>query len=434
MDQYLSILPAELVSFLLVTVFSLLIGLSQRKMQQKGDNDKTTFGTDRTFSFLGISGYLLYILDTENFTLFMGGGALLVILFGIYYYNKIRNHETYGITTILIGLITYCLAPIVITQPQWFSLTIVVIVLMFTEMKSTFKRVANKMRNDELITLAKFLAISGVILPILPQNNIIEGINLTPYSVWLATVVVSGISYASYLLKRYVFKKSGILVSGILGGLYSSTATITILARETKKAPQSKLSEYVGAMVMAKGMMYLKFLILVFIFSKTVFLFIYPYLLIMLMVSVAVSGYVYKKRTALFQGNETVEIYDETDYANPLEIKVALIFAGLFVLFTLLTTYAVRYVGNAGLTILSLVSGFSDITPFILNLLQNVGEIDRPVITISILLSMISNTVITMFYAYFFSGQRKEMGKMLFLGFLTIIFFNMLLLGFAWLL
>ena len=88
-----------------------------------------------------------------------------------------------------------------------------------------------------MITLAKFLAISGIILPMLPNENLIPDINLTPYTVWLATVVVSGISYLSYLLRRYVFHESGILVSGIIGGLYSSTATISVLARKSRKAP-----------------------------------------------------------------------------------------------------------------------------------------------------------------------------------------------------
>ena len=94
---------------------------------------------------------------------------------------------------------------------------VIVTVLLFTELKHTFTELAQRMKNDEMITLAKFLAISGIILPMLPNENLIPGINLTPYSIWLATVVVSGISYLSYLLKRYVFHESGILVSGIVG-------------------------------------------------------------------------------------------------------------------------------------------------------------------------------------------------------------------------
>ena len=58
----------------------------------------------------------------------------------------------------------------------------------------------------------------------------------------------------------------------------------------------------------------------------------------------------------------------------PLEFKVALIFAVLFVIFTVLTHYTLVYAGTGGLNLLSFVSGFSDITPFILNLLQNTGS------------------------------------------------------------
>ncbi len=116
------------------------------------------------------------------------------------------------------------------------------------------------MKNDEMITLAKFLAISGIILPMLPDDNLIPGINLTPYSIWLATVVVSGISYLSYLLKRYVFRESGILVSGIVGGLYSSTATISVLARKSRKVSAQEAPEYVAAMLLAVSMMFLRFL------------------------------------------------------------------------------------------------------------------------------------------------------------------------------
>ena len=166
MKEFTDILPSEFVSFVLVTVFSLLIGLSQRKMLLKYENDHTTFGTDRTFTFIGILGYILYILDSTNLYLFLGGGLALVIFFGLNYYGKIQKHDDYGLTTIIIGLITYCLAPIVITQPSWFSILIVVIVLMFTEMKSTLTNFANRMSNDEFITLAKFLTISGIILSI----------------------------------------------------------------------------------------------------------------------------------------------------------------------------------------------------------------------------------------------------------------------------
>lgn len=427
MEQLYNYLPRELVTFLLVTLFSLLIGLSQRKLTLKREGETTLFGTDRTFSFIGILGYLLYILDPTEMRLFMGGGAILGLLLGLNYYVKQSQFHVFGVTTIIIALITYCIAPIVETQPSWFYVMVIVTVLMFTEMKHTFTEIAQRMKNDEMITLAKFLAISGIILPMLPNENLIPGINLTPYSIWLSTVVVSGISYLSYLLKRYVFRESGVLVSGIIGGLYSSTATISVLARKSKNALPQEATEYVAAMLLAVSMMFLRFLILILIFSQTIFDDIYPYLLIMALTTASVAWFIHTrgKRT---QSSETTE--EEEDSSNPLEFKVALIFAGLFVVFTVLTHYTLVYAGTGGLNLLSFIAGFSDITPFVLNLLQGTGTVAAVVVTACSMQAIVSNIVVNMCYALFFSGSKSSLRRWILGGFGGVIAVNIVVLVF----
>lgn len=426
MEKLYNYFPAELVTFVLVTLFSLLIGLNQRKISLKREGETTLFGTDRTFTFIGILGYLLYILDPSEMRLFMGGGLILGLLLGINYYVKQAQFHVFGVTTIIIALITYCLAPIVSTQPSWFYVMVVVTVLLFTEMKRTFTEIAQQMENDEIATLAKFLAISGIILPMLPNENIIPEVNLTPYSIWLATVVVSGISYLSYLLRRYVFRESGVLVSGVIGGLYSSTATISVLARKSRTAQLNEISEYVAAMLLAVSMMFLRFLILILIFSKDVFSIVYPYLLIMA-VAAATSAWLTYTRDKHRQkaGQPTSE---EESSSNPLEFKVALIFAILFVVFTLLTHYTLLYAGTGGLNLLSFITGLSDITPFILNLLQGTGGVATLVIAACSMQAIISNIVVNMCYAIFFSGARKDLIPRILGGFGTVISINLLLL------
>ena len=66
MEKIYEYLPEELVTFILVTIFSLLIGLSLRRISLKREGETTLFGTDRTFTFIGILGYLLYILDPAD--------------------------------------------------------------------------------------------------------------------------------------------------------------------------------------------------------------------------------------------------------------------------------------------------------------------------------------------------------------------------------
>lgn len=425
MQKYLDFLPEELISFLLVTLFSLLIGLSQRKISLKREGATMMFGTDRTFTFIGILGYLLYILDPVDMTLFMGGGIILGMLLAIHYFVKQYTFHIFGVTTIIIAFITYCIGPIVVTQPSWFYLLIIVTVLLFAELKHTLTEVAHRMQNDEMITLAKFLAISGIILPMLPDENIIPGIDLTPYTIWLATVVVSGISYLSYLLKRYVFKESGILVSGIIGGLYSSTATISVLARKSKHDKEEYATEYVAAMLLAVAVMFIRFLILIFIFSKEVFNMIYPFLLFLFLSSAVTAWYIQSRRK--------IKVEDQADEeaSNPLEFKVAIIFAVLFVIFTLATHYTLQYAGTSGLNVLSVIAGLSDITPFILNLLQGAGTISILVVVACCMQAIVSSIFVNMGYAFFFAGRgkNKEISKWIFRGFGTVIGINVLALA-----
>lgn len=424
MDKVFQYLPQDFVNFILVTLFSLLIGLAQRRINLKHDGETTVFGTDRTFTFIGILGFVLYILDRDRYFLFAGGGIVLGLLLAVNYYAKQMKHNVFGVTTIVIALITYCLAPVVYTQPSWLYITLVVTVLLLTEMKHTLTDIAQRMNNDEMVTVAKFLAISGIILPMLPDSNIINGINLTPYTIWFATVVVSGISYLSYILRKYVFRESGIMVSGILGGLYSSTATISVLAGKCRNAPEKELNEYVSAMLMAVSMMFIRFLILIFIFNRESFTIIYPYLILMCLSTIAVSLYLHFK----WERKKISLTEDSEETSNPLEFKVALIFAALFVIFTILTHYTLVYAGSTGLNILSFVSGVSDITPFILNLLEN-GSIADSVIVQCSMQAMVSNIFVNLLYAFFFSGRRKEIKRILFGAFSLVIFVNLLILG-----
>ena len=329
-------------------------------------------------------------------------------LLGLNYYVKQSQFHVFGVTTIIIALITYCMAPIVATQPSWFYVMVIVTVLLLTELKHTFTEFAQRMKNDEMITLAKFLAISGIILPMLPNKNLIPDINLTPYSIWLATVVVSG----------------------IIGGLYSSTATISVLARKSRKASEQEATDYVAAMLFAVSMMFLRFMILILIFSREIFQSIYPYLLIMSVIAAAVGWFIHSRQKRPKDSDAEPE---DDDSSNPLEFKVALIFAVLFVIFTVLTHYTLVYAGTGGLNLLSFVSGFSDITPFILNLLQNTGSVAALIITACSMQAIISNIMVNMFYALFFAGKGSKLRPWILGGFGVVIACNFVLLLFFYL-
>lgn len=422
MESITDIFSADIVNFAVVALMSLVIGLSQRKLYEKNSDIENTFGSDRTFTLIGILGFVLYVVGSGSLTPFLFGGAALVLLLAIMYAHKLFIRQRTGITSIMIALITYCIAPIAY-KSLTIAILVVVSVLVLAEMKDKFVEFTKKMNDEEFINLAKFLIIAGVVLPILPNNELVAGSGLTPYTIWLATVVISGISYISYLVKKYIFPDGGVIITGILGGIYSSTATCIILAKKAKDHT-GDLKQYVAAIFCAISMMYFKIFILLGIFNAELTMRYWYMFVIMIIVSGIVAFFFYRQKPKAGATGEKEKIEDE-DEKNPLEFKVAILFAVLFIAFTLVTNYALMYFGDSGLRILSIIVGVTDINPFIINLFQN-QNVTGELIVLAAFQAIISNNVVKMFYGMFFSGNKLM--KDLCAGFGVICAINILLL------
>ena len=407
-------IPDEFVKFILVLIFSLLIGLEQRR-HHINENEDLLFGTDRTFTFIGLLAYVLFIADPKNYIPFLIGFVLIGVLLGIQYFHKISQNNKYGLTSTILAMLTYCIPIMVFTQPVWLVLSFIVALLMITEMKNHFVTLSKKASEEEFITLAKFIAFAGVILPLLPEENISAQIAVSPYHLWLAIVVVSGISYASYLLKKFVFPDSGIFLTGVLGGIYSSTATTVILARQEKQGLAG--SQVVSAIMIANGMMYLRILVLAFIFNQEVALILTVPFITMSVVSYFLSRFASGKNARTY--SEIPEESAPTTSKNPLEFRTAAIFGVLFIIFAFVTNIVLKTYGSSGITGLAFVVGITDIDPFLLNLLQQKEVITQTTIAIAILNATNSNNLLKMIYAI--SLSSKSIRRNLILNFAFLI-------------
>ena len=417
--EIISQIPKDLINFLLIFIFSLLIGLEQRKLHIDIEFE-SLFGTDRTITLIGIMGFILYVLMPESLTLFFAGGFVLLIFLGIYYFNKIKIRNQWGLTSIIIAFITYCLTPLIYLQPPWLVMLIVVTILIVVEMKESFFNFSKKFDRNEFTTLAKFIIIAGIILPLLPHTPISKGINISPYQIWLSIVAVSGISYLSYLLKKFVFTDSGIILSAILGGLYSSTATTIILAKKSKEENDKvKIS---SGIIAATGMMYIRILILAWIFNAEIALRLLPYFIILTLISFVIAVLI-KLKNKQIQNNEIK--FNNTQ--NPLEFRTAFIFGILFGFFAVLTNVVVNNYGNLGVNILSFIVGVTDIDPYILNLFQRVNEnLSVNALVSATIIASASNNVIKMIYALVLGESAIK--KNIVIGFSVLIVLSIILI------
>ncbi|MCB0609090.1 MAG: DUF4010 domain-containing protein [Lewinellaceae bacterium] len=397
-------IPQDLVNFLLVTLFSLIIGLEQRRHHET-EKIKYLFGTDRTFALIGILGFILYVLDKDRLWLFAGGGAVVTVFLTVAYAGKVRMEGQFGMTSVIVALTTYCLAPLIYTQPPWLTLLILITILVLVEIKEVLIEFSEKFNKNEFITLAKFIAIAGVILPLTPHDQIIEDLNLTPYNFWLAVVAVSAISYVSYLLKKFVFPRAGLFLTGVLGGLYSSTATTFTLARKTASAGYPVILTAASILV-ATAMMYLRILVLAFLFNPSLGSRLLVPLLVLAAASAGVASYFYWRSRKEEPADDP---QTDAPQRNPLEFPTALLFALLFVVFAALTHYVLRFYGQSGLNVLSLIVGVTDIDPFLLNLFQDKQTFAEHLVVLATIQATLSNNFLKAVYGAVLGvpGMRK---------------------------
>jgi len=418
MNEFIQEIPPLFIQFLLTAAFSFILGLDQRK-QHPENEEMFTFGTDRTFIFIGLLGFVLLVADPLGKYIFLVGGLALCVLLGIFYYQKIRIQNNFGLTTVLLALLTYTIPLVVITQPSWFTLLFFVLVLILSESKGAIIGFSRKVERSEFITLAKFIIIAGIILPALPDKQITTYLNLSPYKVWLAIVVISGISYLSYILRKFVFPDAGLLLTGLFGGLYSSTATTVILARKSKES-DSNQREHAAAIIIATAMMFLRIYILILIFNRPVGIKTSPWFILMFLISLATAYFIY---TGFKKPEKSVVAKNILEDKNPLEFKIAIVFALLYIFFSFVTQYTLQNFGTGGLNVLSFAVGFTDIDPFLLNLFQGKYEITQLLIGMATFQAIISNNILKMFYARTLGS--KNMRTYIFQGFGIILIANL---------
>lgn len=412
-------IPFEAQKIGFVLLLSFLIGMEHEEHKREG-KAHYVFGGIRTFPLLGILGYTAALLTQEHPALLSVGLAAVGALMFLSFQHKLSANPEPGITSEASGLLTYLLGAVVFHEHFWIATALVVVGVLLLELKAGLEGLVKKIEPAEVLTFTKFLLLSAVILPILP-NTPLTRFQVNPQRSWLVVVAISGISYISYLLQKFIGGR-GTLFSAILGGAYSSTAATVALSKGSVGRHESRL--FSGAILVASGVMYLRLAILISIFSTVLRIRLLPFFAIIGIVTVAFGTLWSRSRPS--HGPNT----DKPIAGNPLEIRAAILFAGLFLGMLVLTPLIVEHVGAAGVYGLSIITGVTDVDPFILGLTQTAGQ-STPVLTAlsGVIIASSSNNLAKGVYARIFA--ESDTGKQSFwllaslalIGLLPLVYF-----------
>ena len=390
-------LPPDAVKIVLVLFLSFLIGLERE--EHKTAAGSYSFGGVRTFPLIGFIGYSIALLSGSQLLpvtlgfLVVGGFLLLS------YWHKLSRAEAAGVTSEMSGLTTYLVGALVYYDHLWIATALSVASLLLLELKVGLESLANRTAPQEILTFAKFLLLTAVILPTLP-NQEFGRFHLNPFKTWLVVAAVSSISYGSYVLQKVTKQSGGVQLAAFLGGAYSSTVTTVAISRRAKREQRPHL--FAGGILIASGVMYLRLVALLTLFNRHLGAMLALPFLVLAAVAIA-TGFFWSRRPDPVDS----QIKREFEPGNPLELMAAFLFAGLFVGMLIATQLAVTYLGHAGVNILAAIMGVTDVDPFIMGMTQAAGTLTPlKVAATAVMIAAASNNLIKGIYSYSLADRK----------------------------
>ena len=388
-----------LYGFLVALGIGILIGVERERDQNRKDDFRVA-GV-RTFTLISLLGATSGLIFQYNPWLTVAVFAGVVIMVAVGYYLSSVKGQSLGQTTEIAELLVYSLGYLsFFPATRSISVMIAIVVALTLALKEHIHGFAREIKEYELLDTLKFAVITFIILPILPDRTIDAWGVFNPRQIWLFVVLVTGVSYLGYILIKVMGVNRGSAITGFLGGLSSSTALTTAMARRAKE-DRGLMRPSVFAAAIASTVMFPRMLFEVAVLNPSLNERLLPIAALMFFAGIFSSLLIIKQRE---------NIKNKIELKTPFAIKPALKFAALFLLILTLQHIALEVYGTRGLYLISFFSGLVDVDPITLSSAKLAGEgaLTEKVALSSILIAAISNTFMKTVYAYILGG--KEFG------------------------
>jgi uncharacterized membrane protein (DUF4010 family) len=271
------------------------------------------------------------------------------------YWNSSRQSKDLGITTEIASLLVFALGAAAMLGDLAPVAAAGVVATALLAVKSVLHRWIGQMQKFELTAAIELAIISVVMLPLLPDRGYGPGGALNPYALWWAVVLVAGLSFVGYVAIRVAGPQVGTLVTALLGGLASSTATTLAFSRMARRAGTLGPLLAVGV-VLAGSVTFLRILVLVSVFNRPL-----SAALAVPMVAMAAVGLAGALVLRLAAPARRDSRPDIQGIANPLELGMALKFGAFLAVVVVVTRYFQDWFGAAGVYTVAALSGVTDV-------------------------------------------------------------------------
>ena len=410
MDSYL-IRTADLevsqldfaIRLLVAAGIGLLIGLEREYAAMR--SGEQIFAGIRTFVLLSLTGFAgaaLHVLFSPWIFVAILIGAMALVAMSYWITAKLGDiggtSELAAILVLMLGAATF-LGHI----QEVLMVTVILLLILSAKLKLHF--VVGQITTDEMYALLRFVVMALLIFPFLPDDNYGPYGTLNPREIGLVVLMISGLGFVGYTLMRVFGAGRGTLLTGIIGGLVSSTLVTWVLSRKSR-TPASPDSLYASAILAASAIMIGRVLLWVFLFNKDILAALVLPVTLMLAFAAVMAWLAYRQND--IAGNDKTRI----PLGKPLELTQAFFFALLYSAIVVIIPYADAYWGKGGILVTSGLAGLTDVDAITISLSKTSSlSIPVQVARNAILIAVMVNTVVKFMIAFFAGspGLRRRL-------------------------
>jgi len=256
----------ELVGRLAVALaIGLVIGI-ERGWKQRGEAEGERAAGLRTHALSGLLGGIWGALALNTGQAGVIAVALAFAAFtaaiAVFRYREMVHDKTFGATTVVAAMLAFALGALAVTGDRTAAAAAGVATAMLLALKAALHEWVKRLTWEELRAGLILLAMSVILLPLLPDRELSPSFPVNPHEIWLLTILIAALSFAGYVAIRLAGPSIGVLLSGLAGGLVSSTAVTLNMAR-LARADGERCNIFAAGVLVASAVMMLRVLIIV---------------------------------------------------------------------------------------------------------------------------------------------------------------------------
>lgn len=384
-----------------------LVGIEREKRKEEEDDEASDTAGLRTFSLLALFGAATGWLAHETDSLWIPAAGLAIVgVFVVagYIVTARSDPSSTGLTTELAAVIVFLLGAMVTLGHMALAVGLGVVTAALLAYKKPLHGFVNKLGWDDVYAGLRLLIATFIALPLLPNEPIDPWGAVNPYTLWLLVILISSLSLVGYVLTRLLGPTQGIALTGLTGGLVSSTAVTLSFSKDARDQPKN-ITALTCGILLAWAVMFVRVIVLVAVVNRALLPYVAAPFGFMAAAVGAFAAWQY------FRCPKKSAPKGSLNVRNPFSLTAATKFAAFFAVVLLAVKIVQENFPPSGLYAIAALAGLTDVDAITLSMAEFAQGNEERVAVIAIVIAAVANTLVKCGMAFAFAG--RDFGKML---------------------